>query len=360
VPFKDQLRHLALRTLASTWSRPSTPLNEIRTFVILQHAKALGTAIHSTPLIPALRAAVPDARIHVLASGFGLEVYRNNPGVDRLVEMPNPTQDRFAFQTLRKHLPAEPFATLTPTGNERTSVALAARMANADSLCGFTLASELYRQPLFYNDEQSQIANNLRIIEALGHAPSSHHEPEIFFTKEDQTYAESLLIDRDPSRPLIAFVTQTYVAQRKSWRQERFIAVAKHLQSVHNAEIVFVGTRSEHAAVETLRSQLQGATWNVAGETSIPQLAALLSLCAAGLTLDTGTMHIGRAIGLPMVIIAPAWSAPIEWLPLGDSRFRVLKKMDLPSSPPDYMIDEVTVADAISALDDLLTHDKRN
>jgi hypothetical protein len=55
-----------------------------------------------------------------------------------------------------------------------------------------------------------------------------------------------------------------------------------------------------------------------------------------------------------MVIIAPAWSPEIEWLPLGNPRARILKKADLAEAPKDYIIDEVTVDDVKEALRDLL------
>ena len=95
-------------------------------------------------------------------------------------------------------------------------------------------------------------------------------------------------------------------------------------------------------------------TTSVAGKTSITQLAAVMSLCNVGLTLDTGPMHVGRAVGLPMVVIAPAWSPPLEWLPIEADRFRVLKNGDIPVAPVDYIIDEVSVDEVQSALQDFI------
>ena len=67
-------------------------------------------------------------------------------------------------------------------------------------------------------------------------------------------------------------------------------------------------------------------------------------------------MHIGRSVGLPMVIIAPAWSPPLEWLPVGDARFVILKNLDMTPAqmPADYIIDEVSVEEVIAALEGLL------
>lgn len=333
-------------------------LREIKDFLLLQYPSALGTAIHATPLIPALRHAVPGCRIVVAASGFALDVFRNNPRIDRLIETPNPLKDlKGAVYALRRENPFREaaYAAITSTGNERTLIAMQALLSGASIRVGFTVVPQLYRKPLFFDRDLSQIANNLRIVEALGHSPV-HSEPEIFYSETELATARNTLAlgGVETGRPLAVFVTQTSVTQRKGWRVERFRAAAESLRKRYGAHILFVGTASESAAIDELRSALTFPTTNVAGKTSLSQLAALMSCCNVGLTLDTGPMHLGRAVGLPMVIIAPAWSPPIEWLPLGNDRFRILKNADMASAPADYIIDEVSVDEVTAALDDLI------
>jgi ADP-heptose:LPS heptosyltransferase len=337
----------------------ATPLRQIKNFLLLQYPQALGTVIHATPLIPALRHAVPDCGIAVASSGFATEVFRNNPGVDHLFTTPTPFENlKAAVHSLRRQNPftGVPYAVITSTGNERTRVAAQAILSSSPLRVGFTLAPQLYRAPLSFDRSSSQIANNLRIIEALGYSPR-HFEPQVFFSEKDLAYAQQILADAgvQPGQSVAAFITQTSVTQRKSWRSERFRTAATFLSERYGAHILFIGTAAESPAIDELRAPLPFPTTNVAGKTKLPQLAALLSLCRIGLSLDTGPMHIGRAVGLPMVIIAPAWSPPIEWLPVGDPRFRILKNADLPSAPPDYIIDEVSIDDAKSALTSLLT-----
>src|SRR5262249_11656566 len=137
---------------------------------------------------------------------------------------------------------------------------------------------------------------------------------------------------------------------------DRFQTVANHLSQKYGAHLVFVGTAAESEAIDTLRAALSFPTTNVAGKTTLTGLAALMSLASVGLTLDTGPLHIGRAVGLPMVIIAPAWSPPVEWLPVANERFRILKNLDMPSSPEGYVIDEVSVSEVVEALDNLIAH----
>jgi ADP-heptose:LPS heptosyltransferase len=334
-------------------------LGEVRNFLLLQHSAALGTAIHATPLIPALREAVPDCRIAVAASGFSLDLLRQNPGVDWLIETPSPLHDlKGAVRVLRQRNPFSGtiYAALTSVGNERTRVAAQAVLSGAALRVGFTLVPQMYRVALEFDPALSQIANNLRIVEALGHS-SRHFEPQMFYSDSEVAGARETLADGglQQGQPVAVFVTQTSVTQRKSWRSERFRAAAEFLAKQYGAHILFVGTAAESAAIDALRGGLAFATTSVAGKTSLPQLAALMSLCSVGLTLDTGPLHVGRAVGLPMVIIAPAWSPPIEWLPLGNDRFRILKNADMASAPADYIIDEVSVDEVTTALTDLLT-----
>ena len=135
----------------------------------------------------------------------------------------------------------------------------------------------------------------------------------------------------------------------------QFISVLNHARSKHNADIVFAGTSSEAQEIESLRAQVPGATLSLAGQTTIQTMAALLASSDLVLALDSGNMHIGRSVGVPMVILAPAWAPSIEWLPLGFDQFHVfLGDLD-PRSPPGCEIIQMDKAEVIEAVDRLLT-----
>jgi ADP-heptose:LPS heptosyltransferase len=348
--------------------RPSQPqLLEFRNFLLLQYPLALGTAIHATPLISAIHAAVPGARVAAAASGFALEVLRDNPGLERLVSTPSPLSDlRGAVRALRaaRFFDGEPYAVLQTTGNERSKVVLAAMLSGGTTRVGFTVAPQLSAAPLSFDYRLSQIANNLRIVEALGHGAALIEElerqpdliePRVFPSAGDFDAAHVLLREQgvDESQPIAVFITQTSPTQRKSWRAERFRAVAETLRREYGMQIVFVGTSKESPAIDELRESLSFAAASVAGKTTLLEISALLSLADVALTLDTGPMHLARAVRLPMVIIAPAWSPAVEWLPLCNPRARILKNLDMDEAPVDYVIDEVSVDEVERSLREL-------
>jgi ADP-heptose:LPS heptosyltransferase len=358
----------ALAALERAFRHKQPALSSLRNFLLLQYPLALGTAVHATPLLAALRAVLPDAHIEAAASGFALEILRGNPNLDRLVETPSPITDMpGAVRALRaaKFFPGKAFAALQTTGNERSRIAIAALRSGMHTRVGFTVAPELSAAPLVYDPRISQIANNLRLIEALGHGKTllqrlqSHPnllEPRVYPSPQDITTARTLLREQriDEARPIAVFITQTSPTQRKSWRADRFRIIAEWLDRDYGMQVVFVGSAAESPAVERLQKSLSFRAANLAGRTSLLELAALLSVADVALTLDTGPMHLTRAVRLPMVIIAPAWSPEIEWLPLGNPRARILKSADLTEAPKDYIIDEVTVDDVKEALRDLL------
>ncbi len=343
-------------------------LAEVRNFLLLQHPLALGTAIHATPLIAAIHAVLPEARVAAAASGFALEILRQNPGLEALVSTPSPLREMPASaRALRRAKPfgREPHAVLLTTGNERSRVILSALLAGSPVRAGFTLLPELAAAHLRFDPRLSQIANNLRILDMLGHGPALLEqlranpdllEPQVFPSSEEVSAAHRLLREHgvDEQEPVAVFITQTSPTQRKSWRAERFRAVAETLRREYRMQIVFVGAGAEAPAIDALRAGLRFSTANLAGQTHPLELAAILSRADVALTLDTGPMHLARAARLPMVIIAPAWSPEVEWLPLNNPRARILKNADLPSAPQDYIIDEVDVEEVQQNLNELL------
>ena len=181
-PRRTVLKAVAFTNLAAL-ERLLTPhqpeLSTIRNFLLLQYPSALGTAVHATPLIAAIHAAIPDARVSAAASGFALEVLRHNPGIETLVATPSPLKELLpAANAIRKAnvFGRERFAVLLTTGNERSRVTLAALLSGSPNRVGFTLVPELATSYLHFDPRISQIANNLRILEALGHGPALLHQ----------------------------------------------------------------------------------------------------------------------------------------------------------------------------------------
>ena len=333
------------------------PQRPITNFFLPQFQAALGTVVHATPVVEALKHSLPQSRIVVASSGLASQVWQGNPHLETLLHTPDPLQDPLgAVRALRaaRLFARQPFVTLLTTGNERTRITVAAALAGRSRRIGFAVHGALVHQHLHFDPALSQIENNLCLLAAAGvqRNPAWPAEPRLY-PQSAGTFAEHLFASA--RRPRIALATQTSPTQRKSWPQERWVELAHLLRSRYQAELVFIGAPSETQAVDALRAQIGFPTLSAAGKTSIPQLAAVLQQCDLGVMLDTGPLHVARGVDLPAVIIAPAWSPVHEWLPVGHPRYRILKNADFPPpAPANYVIAEVSVDDVLTAAADLL------
>jgi len=89
----------------------------------------------------------------------------------------------------------------------------------------------------------------------------------------------------------------------KRWFPERFAAVADLLAASRDARIVLVGGGDAIDAARTVELTMKHRPCNLAGTTSIRQFMAILETCSLLITNDSGPMHVGAALGVPIVAI---------------------------------------------------------
>lgn len=330
----------------------------VNSVLILEYVLPLGCCVHLTPVYEAIKRSRPDVIVSVATRGIGLAVLRHNSSIDHLIETPDPLRDIFgAVKALRAGLALRklrPDCILTGASDQRTRIALLALLSGAGWRGGFTLAPQLYQRPLLYQRGLSLIDNNLQLVGLMG-SRAAHFEPRVFSSDADVAVAKAMVQEANPEgRPLVVMITQNSGGQSTGWHTERFVEVIRYADEVLGCAVVYVGTAADTAAVEELRQAAGGIGMGLTGRTSVTELAALLALSDAAISLDTGTMHIGRAVGVPMVVLGPSWQKPLEWLPLRVSNVRILRGEDRADVPKGYRLDEVQARDVVDALTDLL------
>lgn len=122
-------------------------------------------------------------------------------------------------------------------------------------------------------------------------------------------------------------------AVARRWEPEKWAAVGDALAERYGATIVLVGTAADDA--DDVAAALRAPYLNLAGGTSLPQLAAVLGQCNLFLGADSGVMHLACASGTPVVaLFGPsnhqAWG---PWTPAGRS---AVVRLGLSCSPCSY------------------------
>ncbi|HUA32691.1 MAG TPA: lipopolysaccharide heptosyltransferase II [Candidatus Binataceae bacterium] len=106
-----------------------------------------------------------------------------------------------------------------------------------------------------------------------------------------------------PRSRLIAIAPAAAYGPAKEWPAENYGALIDLLAERYDADCVLVGAPSERARCEDVvrASRIDAAV--AAGETTIGELIAMLSLSDAFIGNDSGCMHLAGALGIPTVAI---------------------------------------------------------
>jgi len=108
---------------------------------------------------------------------------------------------------------------------------------------------------------------------------------------------------RKPDAPLIAIAPAAAFGPAKEWPAEKFAAVIDSMSERIGAECVLVGAPSERGKCEQVAALTSARPLVSAGETSIGELIALLSISMGFVGNDSGCMHLAAALGIPTVAV---------------------------------------------------------
>jgi len=133
----------------------------------------------------------------------------------------------------------------------------------------------------------------------------------------------------------------------KCWPAQRFAALADRIASQFQLSIVAAGTASERDIVESIKNQADVPIVDLAGQTALSELVALLKAARLVISNDTGPGHIAAALGVPLVMIFGR-SNPARVAPYSRPQCVVAVEPDGRGLQPDssdtkYHINKITV-----------------
>jgi ADP-heptose:LPS heptosyltransferase len=341
-----KLRQYIITILCYILRVPFALLNTIRrpfTQRVRQHPQSilvikpccLGDLLMTTPLLEVIRHAFPQASITYVAGTYSKVVPEHHPVVNTVIDSGTVgIPGRYSFydymklaNVLCKHhfdlafvLDRSPMLTLLPW------LAGVPRRVGPDSLGrGFSLTD---RVPISTSPTrlQHQAEIYLDLARAIGlpiNNPRMHFEP----TAEELSDAVGADLSCPPpiNRPMggdeapSANPTHTRVAvfpgggsnpgmelTAKRWPLERYREIVHRLARELDAEVLLIGGPEDIDLNQRLLEELdlpQGAITNLAGKTTIGQLAAQLEQCALFIGNDSSPMHLAAAVGIPVIAI---------------------------------------------------------
>ncbi len=104
-----------------------------------------------------------------------------------------------------------------------------------------------------------------------------------------------------PDRALVAIAPAAAYGPAKEWALVRYAALIDLMADRFDAECVLVGAPEDRAKCDQVATTARNGAINAAGEISLSEFIALLSLCNGFVGNDSGAMHVAAALGIPTI-----------------------------------------------------------
>jgi ADP-heptose:LPS heptosyltransferase len=278
---------------------------------------ALGDVVQAMPLLGVLRHRFPTAELFWVINRDLADILADHPsGVhpvpfDRRGSLWQQARLLYRLRNLRLDL------VLDLQGLARSAVMLLA--TGATHRIGLETAREgadWACTQLLPNTRRSVAAwqRYWRVAEALelGGLP---RDAGVTIDRRDTDWAESLL-NRLPGPRLVVHPGARWITKR--WAADRFGEIGRRFVQATGGSVLTIGSTGEAGLAATVtqaaRSAGRGAAINLAGRTSLKQLAAVFQRCDLVLSNDSGPMHLAAAMHAPVVGIftctSPILSGP--------------------------------------------------
>jgi heptosyltransferase II len=328
--------------------------------ILLRSVNWLGDAVMSTPALLRLRQARPGARITLLSPEKLAGLWEGQPFVDELLTFsPSETIWQVGRRLReRKFTESVAFPNSIRSALELWLARIPRRIGVARTGRSLFLTKTIPPPPAALEMRKLTIGDIRRRIEAGGgmtrYPATAHHahhylqltaalgaSPEPPAPRIDVSESETEAVRgkfglaRAEGRPWFGLNPGAEYGPAKRWPAERFVGAARALWEKTQCRWMVFGGAGDLTLAETICGDIARVTGdpplNLAGKTTLRELAAALKICALVLTNDSGPMHLAAAVGAPVVAIFGSTSPELTG-PVFSARAQVVR-CDAPCSP---------------------------
>lgn len=272
----------------------------------------LGNLVLLLPVFRALRRRYPSARIELLTLSRNRDLLEGVEDLDGLHLVDDRSLASILWTLLRALLRVRRSRPDIAVDFEQFARASAvfAFLSGAPHTVGLDTPGQgrgrMFHARVAYDDGRHMSATFLDIARAAG-AGEERYEPlppPVF--EADRAAAEAVAREALPAGGGPLFLLHpgsgdNFLGRR--WAPENFAALADHLLDRHGGGVVLTGAPAEAALVEEVRGRMRerGRALPAAGRLTVRGLAALCGRAALVVSNDTAPVHLGSAMGVPVL-----------------------------------------------------------
>jgi len=277
--------------------------------IVVKAVNWLGDLVISLPALKAVRHAFPQARLAVLVRQELAGFFDGARWIDEIIPYTHargirglPDQWRIVAAIRRRRFD---LAVLLPN-SFRSALWMAAarvpwRTGYATDGRGFLLTHKV--QPAGEGLSAHQLHYYLNLLRrTVGiEGAAGDYALDVYDPHREKMAAWLRARRRRPSHRLIAIAPAAAYGPAKEWPAAHYRTLIDLLGERYGAECVLIGSPGERSKCDAIVAGDARGPVVAAGETSIGESIALLSLCDGFAGNDSGSMHVAGALGIPTV-----------------------------------------------------------
>jgi len=308
--------------------------------VLVIQTAFLGDVVLTTPLFRALSDKPECAEVTALVTPTGARILGRPDklvaGLSEVVvyDKRGAQQGLSRFFDMARTLRDKRFDIIISPHRSHRSAALA-RLTRAPIRIGFdeNALPFIWTHRIERRRDIHDVERSLALLDPLGGVPGDYKpNPEVAVTPEGQNGAEKLAGDFLEA-PLRIGIAPGSVWGTKRWPPEKFAAVIDALARDRAACFALVGGPKDAEVSATVKRLSHADVIDLAGKTTIEEMAALLARLDLFITNDTGPMHVAAALDVPVVAIFGATTPEMGFAPYTDKSRIVESSLPLECRP---------------------------
>jgi len=275
--------------------------------ILIRSTNWIGDAIMTTPAVRTIRQNFPEAHIAILAYPWVADIFQSSPHVDEVIiyHKKGVHKGLRGIWRLSRELAAGQFDTAILLQNA-FEAAFIAFLAGIPNRAGYIRDARrlLLTHPVPIRDEVRKL-HQVHYYQGLCRDLGMTCGPDELFLKlssEVETWAKQF-VDEFSGRPITGLNPGAAFGPAKCWPVEKYGKLAARLAGEMNAVVPVFGTAADSATGAAIHSFAPENVIDLTGRTSLAEAMALIGVCDAFITNDSGLMHVAAAQRTPLVAI---------------------------------------------------------
>jgi lipopolysaccharide heptosyltransferase III len=290
--------------------------------ILLIQLGDIGDVVLTTPTIRAVKEYYPEGRVSILVrKPFG-SLLAADPHLHEVIESAKPRGSaldiaKVYFAFARRLRRAHYDLTIDLRTGDRGAIfsfltgakVRVGRPGGSNQFWHDFLFTEIVRHAKLEPTAHPGAAQSLCIVHEIG-IETKDSIPRLYVSDNDAARASVLLVECGFA-PGTRWVTINPFSRwkYKEWSNLKWGEVIDHLWEAHKIPTILIGAQDESAACNEIAKGRESNTINLAGKTTLGELAALISNSTLHLGVDSAAPHIAAALGTPSITI----HGPTDW-----------------------------------------------